>query len=367
MRSDIAARCSVRRPGWLRHPAIPAESCCLPTLTRFTSGRCAGPGHRTQQRDGNGARLVARLFRLPYTTRTAQSTRSMTPCGTPRAAGTCGCPGPDHNQIRPFRCRDPVIASTGSDRTGCVRTRTRLRRQRSESRQHRFDRLTAEGRDDVDGSARGAGQLGSRRTARAPDSESAAPTTTLSNMSHGCTRHHRPPRPGPRAIGLSPRVRGRDTNHGSFRRHQDRQVGGSGQLLPDVATEPVAGQTATVETHHDQISPEDRGCFGNATHELLVAHAPGGPAHRELVRHAGDPRFTSVTISHRRRDDSSASWMNQTFASKCRAQSLTNTNAIRASSEPSSATRIRRNTSASVHRSGIPCQTPASSAPPRAP
>jgi hypothetical protein len=52
MRSDTAARCSVRRPGWLRHPAIPAESCCLPTLTRFTSGRCAGPGHRTQHRDG---------------------------------------------------------------------------------------------------------------------------------------------------------------------------------------------------------------------------------------------------------------------------------------------------------------------------
>ena len=69
-----AARCSVRRPGWLRHPAIPAESCCLPTLTRFTSGRCAGPGHRTQHRDGDGARLVARLLgRLP--TRPGRRTR----------------------------------------------------------------------------------------------------------------------------------------------------------------------------------------------------------------------------------------------------------------------------------------------------
>ena len=29
---------------------LPAESCCLPTLTRFTSGRCAGPGHRTRPR-----------------------------------------------------------------------------------------------------------------------------------------------------------------------------------------------------------------------------------------------------------------------------------------------------------------------------
>ena len=56
-RRDTAARCSVRRPGWLRHPAIPAESCCLPTLTRFTSGRCAGPGHRTQHRDGNVAQV----------------------------------------------------------------------------------------------------------------------------------------------------------------------------------------------------------------------------------------------------------------------------------------------------------------------
>ena len=52
LRSSASPRRSVRRPGWLRHPAIPAESCCLPTLTRFTSGRCAGPGHRTQHRDG---------------------------------------------------------------------------------------------------------------------------------------------------------------------------------------------------------------------------------------------------------------------------------------------------------------------------
>ena len=42
----------MRRPGWLRHTAWPAESCCLPTLTRFTGGRCAGPGRRTEPRGG---------------------------------------------------------------------------------------------------------------------------------------------------------------------------------------------------------------------------------------------------------------------------------------------------------------------------
>ena len=41
---------SVRRPGWLRHTTGPAESCCLPALTRFTGDRCAGPGRRTGHR-----------------------------------------------------------------------------------------------------------------------------------------------------------------------------------------------------------------------------------------------------------------------------------------------------------------------------
>ena len=47
-RSDV--RCSVRRPGLLRHTDGPAESCCLPALTRFTGARCAGPGRRTEHR-----------------------------------------------------------------------------------------------------------------------------------------------------------------------------------------------------------------------------------------------------------------------------------------------------------------------------
>ena len=43
-------RCSVRRPGLLRHTDGAAESCCLPALTRFTGARCAGPGRRTEHR-----------------------------------------------------------------------------------------------------------------------------------------------------------------------------------------------------------------------------------------------------------------------------------------------------------------------------
>ena len=43
-------RCSVRRPGLLRHTDGTAESCCLPALTRFTGARCAGPGRRTEHR-----------------------------------------------------------------------------------------------------------------------------------------------------------------------------------------------------------------------------------------------------------------------------------------------------------------------------
>src|SRR5581483_8633815 len=44
------ARRSVRRPGDLRHTARSAESCCLPTLTRFTVCCCAGPSRRTDRR-----------------------------------------------------------------------------------------------------------------------------------------------------------------------------------------------------------------------------------------------------------------------------------------------------------------------------
>ncbi len=46
----VPCRCSVRRPGLLRHTTGPAESCCLPALTRFTGDRCAGPGRRTEHR-----------------------------------------------------------------------------------------------------------------------------------------------------------------------------------------------------------------------------------------------------------------------------------------------------------------------------
>ena len=87
----VVSRCSVRRPGWLRHPAIPAESCCLPTLTRFTSGRCAGPGHRTQHRARRGDQVSGSPRTRPYTTRTAHSAVSMTPFGTlERCAGAIG-------------------------------------------------------------------------------------------------------------------------------------------------------------------------------------------------------------------------------------------------------------------------------------
>ena len=43
-------RDSVRRPSWLRHKAQSTESCCLPTLTRFTVCCCAGPSRRTDRR-----------------------------------------------------------------------------------------------------------------------------------------------------------------------------------------------------------------------------------------------------------------------------------------------------------------------------
>ena len=39
-----------QRPGRLRHTERSAESCCLPTLTRFTGPRCAEPGHCARRR-----------------------------------------------------------------------------------------------------------------------------------------------------------------------------------------------------------------------------------------------------------------------------------------------------------------------------
>ena len=55
------ARHPVRWPGGLRHPTGPAESCCLPTLTRFTGGRRAGPGHRTRRRKDQPSARARRL------------------------------------------------------------------------------------------------------------------------------------------------------------------------------------------------------------------------------------------------------------------------------------------------------------------
>src|ERR1700677_44440 len=128
-----------------------------------------------------------------------------------------------------------------------------------------------------------------RRTARPPASKSAAPTTTLSNMSHGCARHHR------QSAAWAERDRpfsacgGRDANHSSFRRHHHWDVGGSGQLLPDVATQPAVRQAVPVETYDDQVSPERPRCLGNSAHEPLVAHTSSGPAHRELICYLATP------------------------------------------------------------------------------
>ena len=108
MRSDTAARCSVRRPGWLRHPAIPAESCCLPTLTRFTSGRCAGPGHRTQHRDGVAFQASGSLrpTLLPHQDSALGPVRDALR-HTGQAAGSFVHTGPDHDQLRASLCRHP--------------------------------------------------------------------------------------------------------------------------------------------------------------------------------------------------------------------------------------------------------------------
>ena len=47
---DMRGRRRVQQPGRLRHPERSAESCCLPTLTRFTGFRRAEPGYCTRRR-----------------------------------------------------------------------------------------------------------------------------------------------------------------------------------------------------------------------------------------------------------------------------------------------------------------------------
>ncbi len=108
MRSDTAARCSVRRPGWLRHPAIPAESCCLPTLTRFTSGRCAGPGHRTQHRAGVIVQASGSLRRADLHDQDGAFSPvhdALRHAG--EIAGSVVDSGTDDDQVRAFLCRHP--------------------------------------------------------------------------------------------------------------------------------------------------------------------------------------------------------------------------------------------------------------------
>src|SRR5436305_9063846 len=54
-------RIAVRRSGQagLRHTRWPAESCCLPALTRFTGSRCAGPGRCVERRSSAHDTLLA--------------------------------------------------------------------------------------------------------------------------------------------------------------------------------------------------------------------------------------------------------------------------------------------------------------------
>src|SRR5437016_14584784 len=55
------ASAAVRRSGQagLQHTRGPAESCCLPALTRFTGSRCAGPGRCVERRDSAHDTLLA--------------------------------------------------------------------------------------------------------------------------------------------------------------------------------------------------------------------------------------------------------------------------------------------------------------------
>ena len=109
-RPGAGARCSVRRPGWLRHPAIPAESCCLPTLTRFTSGRCAGPGHRTQHRDGAPSRLAGHPGAVPHPDRTAPAARSAR-CASHQPSRRTDDRRESRQRAAPLGARGPPVAS----------------------------------------------------------------------------------------------------------------------------------------------------------------------------------------------------------------------------------------------------------------
>src|SRR5207302_8260771 len=55
-------RAAVRRSGQagLRHTRGPAESCCLPALTRFTGSRCAGPGRYAERRSYGSTTVASR-------------------------------------------------------------------------------------------------------------------------------------------------------------------------------------------------------------------------------------------------------------------------------------------------------------------
>src|SRR5436305_12817791 len=55
-------RIAVRRSGQagLRHTRGPAESCCLPALTRFTGSRCAGPGRYAERRSCRSTTVASR-------------------------------------------------------------------------------------------------------------------------------------------------------------------------------------------------------------------------------------------------------------------------------------------------------------------
>ena len=242
------ARCSVRRPGWLRHPAIPAESCCLPTLTRFTSGRCAGPGHRTQHRDGERVQASGSCpARLPYTTRTAQAARVHdAPSARSRGAGCRRPPGPDHDEVGLLLAGHPGdgLGRVGRH-AGAVSTRTdSCAAMQAELVEERLSRTGPRGRCPVapgtDGRRRacagrrsrcaacrrrpGATSM-ARRTARAAPAESVAPTTTFSNMGQPARRRSWPPAgPEPRrarmagrtglTVARCPRPPGRGDQHG---------------------------------------------------------------------------------------------------------------------------------------------------------
>ena len=147
-----------------------------------------------------------------------------------------------------------------------------------------------------------------RRTARAAPSESAAPTTTFSNMLQAppCAAAVSPP-PGPsgmaRRIGASAARRSEVTHRGA---HQHGHIGRLGQLLADPSTEAASRHAPRVEAEDDQVGAEGRGRLGDTADHLVVACAPGRPAHRELVRQpTPPPAHVGDDLAPSRRDDSS--------------------------------------------------------------